>query len=125
MDIAVRPLQRDEVDDFTQIYWDAFNPIEANMILPMIYPLGFQPDLKERLRNRLLKSIDDKLCFCALDRTSKQIVGVSWWSHVQNPPQNETERRERYFEAKESRGAGIEVSGMNQELEDAFFKAAF
>lgn len=128
MDIDVAPLQESEVDTFTKIYWDAFNPIEANMILPMIYPLGLQPDLQERLRNRVLKPLREnasKACFCAKDRSSGEILGVSWWQHVEDPPESRETLDERYDKAKASRSGGVEVEKMNRALEDAFFRAAF
>lgn len=128
MDIVIEPLKTDDVDTFTEIYWDAFNPLDANMILPMIYPLGFQPDLRERLRNRVLKSMRDDSnsnCFCARDTATGDMLGVSWWANVQTPSQNRDELDECYQEAKETRSGGIAVEGMDHRLEDAFFKAAF
>lgn len=128
MDLVVEPLRLDDVDTFTAIYWDAFNPPEANMILPMIYPRGLQPDLKERLRNRVIKFIKDSpdpRCFCARQPYTNEILGVSWWSQADHPPQTKQEIDARYSEAKKDRSGGVEVDGMNVALEDAFFQAAF
>lgn len=128
MDILVEPLETNDIDDFTAIYWAAFNPVQANMILPMIYPLGLQPDLKERLRNRVLKSMNtdpNSHCFCARDATSGQIVGVSWWSKTDDSPRTKEDLDQRYQEVKDKRSGGVDVAGMNGTLEKAFFKAAF
>lgn len=127
MEITVEPLAQDDIDIYTKIYWDAFNPLEANMILPMIYPLGLQPDLNERLRKRIWKAMSDPVndFSCARDTATGEVVGVSWWKRVDNPPANQRELDEQYREAKASRNAGIEVEGMNHKLEDAFFHAAF
>lgn len=128
MDIEITPLQESEIETFTKIYWDAFNPLEANMILPMIYPLGLQPDLQERLRNRVLKPLREtpnKSCFCARERSSGEILGISWWQHVADASKSREDLDERYARAKASRSGGVEVEGMNHVLEDAFFRAAF
>lgn len=126
--VAVEPLQEQDLDTFTTIYWDAFNPLEADMILPMIYPLGLQPDLRQRLHSRLLKSLGEDptgSCFCARDSSTGNILGVSWWAHVADAAQTEEELDTRYAEAKARRSGGVEVEGMNQALEDNFFRAAF
>lgn len=128
MDILLEPLQRSEIDVFTTIYWEAFNPLGANMILPSVYPRGLQPDLKERLRNRVLKILQEKptdTYFCAKNSSTGEVLGVSWWSIVDPPPQTLQERDESYQKAKKARSGGVKVEGMNQALEDAYFRASY
>lgn len=36
MPLHIEPLKREELDDFIHIFWDAFEPLSANMILPMV-----------------------------------------------------------------------------------------
>lgn len=128
MELDVKPLQPREVDEFTAIHWEAFSPPEANMTLPMIYPLGYQDDLKQRLRNRVLNAMDNReatLCQCVKDPSSGKLIGVSWWSRVGDGIQGEETVDQRYRAGKANRRAGVDVEGMNQAMEDAFFKAAF
>lgn len=94
----------------------------------MIYPLGLQADLKERLRNRVLASMEtdpSSSFFCAKDASTGQIAGVSRWAKVDRPAQNQEEVDKRYHGAKAKRSGGVSVDGMNMAMEDAFFKAVF
>ena len=87
--LIVEPLNHEELDDFIRVHWDAFEPLEANMILPMIYSKGLRPDLLQRLRERIFQETNGNLgslCFCAKDASSGEIVAVSRWANDSHSP---------------------------------------
>ena len=126
MDIKVEPLKVEEVDDYIRVQWDAFEPLEANMIMPMLFPKGLQPDVMERLGSRVLNQENlENRCFCAKDATSNQIVGVSWWAINNSPPQNKGQIDAKFDEVRKAKEMDPPVEGMHTELERAYFKTAF
>ena len=128
MDLKIQPLKPEELDDFIRLYWSAFEPLEANMIFPMIYPRGLQPDLMERHRSRILRTTKSDLgsyCFVAKDVDTGDIAAVSWWAFSKNPPQTKGEIDSTFEVAYQNRNAGPPVESWNAELDNAFFKAAF
>lgn len=126
--LAVEPLRTHELDDFVDIFWTALEPLEADMIIPMIYPQGLQPDLRVRLRNRVLSGTDgdlEKYCFCVKDTTSHAIIAISQWAIELHPPETQ-EAADRAFDAALRAKNGLApVHGANQDLGDAFFRASF
>lgn len=128
MDLRIEPLSLDEVDNFVRTYWEAFKPLSANMIMPMIYTLGLRPDLVERSRQSLLHQTGGNpgtTCFCAKDVTSGEIVGVSRWSFEEKPPQTKEEIDAKFQQESENRQREPTVEGVNQELEQAYYRTAF
>jgi GNAT superfamily N-acetyltransferase len=128
MNIVVEPLLEEELDKSIQIYWDAFEPPEMDMILPMIYPHGLQPDLRSRLRARMLRNTNGDLgshCFSAKDVSTGEILGISWWDRILQPAASQDEIVKGFEEAYASRNLGKLVAGFQSELDYAFFKAAY
>lgn len=125
--LGIEPLQLEDLDDFISLYWAAFEPIEADMILPMIYPNGLQPDLVERLKNRVLRETNGKLsdlCFCAKDTQTGEMVAVSWWALEEHPPRTKDEIDAEWAQANKARNGGAPIAGMNSALGEAFLRAA-
>jgi GNAT superfamily N-acetyltransferase len=124
--LTVESLQEDELDAFVRVQWDAFEPLEVDMIMPMIYPAGLQPDLIERLRARVLRETDGevgKFCFTAKDSTG-QILATSWWAIVESPPKTPDEIAATFEKAAQTRIRESPPEGMNSALYEAFLKAA-
>ena len=125
MDLLFEPLQEADLDEFTTTYWNAFEPIEVDMIFPSIYPNGLQTDLLAKLRHRMLTSAGGNLassCFCAKDASSNAIVGIARWMVVQDPPRTREE-----MEAKHAKGLATKqfeppVAGEVKALDDAWFR---
>lgn len=125
--LQIQPLQYEELDDFIKLYWAAFEPLEADMILPMIYPNGLRPDLMERLRSRVLRETDGKLgdfCFSARDAQSGEMVAVSWWAMEDHPASTREEIDAEWEQANKARNGGAPVADMNSALGEAFLRAA-
>ncbi|KAK6393073.1 hypothetical protein LTR65_002764 [Meristemomyces frigidus] len=125
--LKIEPLQIDDLEEFIRLYWTAFNPLEADMILPMIYPSGLQPDLLERLKKRVLGETDGKLsdfCFCARDTQSDEMVAVSWWAFVKHPAKTQIEIDAEWEQANAARNGGTSVAGINSALGEAYLRAA-
>ena len=128
MDIRIEPLKRDDLDEFIKTYWYAFEPLSANMIMPMIYPKGLQPDLMDCMRQRSLRQTNGDLgstCFVARDATSGKIVGVSRWVLEEDPPKTPDEIDTKFDEGTKARQEEPAVEGMNSELNEAYQRAAF
>jgi predicted N-acetyltransferase YhbS len=128
MELKIEPLKGDELDDFIKTYWSAFEPLSANMIMPMIYRNGLQGDTIEHFRTRILRQTGGDLaayCFTAKDINSGDIVGVSWWRVNGNPPKTKTEFDAAYEQACEDRAKEPTVEGVHEELFHAYFRAAF
>lgn len=109
-----QPLQEEELDAFVKIYWSAFEPIEADMIMPMIYPSLTAP-LIERLKARVLRATAGDLassCFCIRDGATGTLLGVSWWRHVQKGPESKDEIDAAFEAASSARRSEIRVEGM-------------
>ena len=126
--LTLEPLKREELDDFIKVSWAAFEPLEANMIYPMLYPNGLQPDVMERMRYRLLGQTNGNLgayCYSAKDSTTGEIAGISWWSLNEEPPKTNEEIDALFEKAWRTRSGGPAVEGMNRALDQAFFTAAF
>jgi GNAT superfamily N-acetyltransferase len=127
MGLSIHPLEHHELDEFLRVHWAAFEPIEVNMIYPMIYPLGFRDDLLARMRSRVLRQTGGDLaahCFCAKDH-SGTIIAISWWTVVDDPPKTDEEIDRRFRKAYAARNLGDGVEGFQSDLDYAFFKAAF
>ena len=68
MQFKIEPLGVEGVDAVLYVLWRAFEPPEADMILPMIYLGGLQPDAIESLRGDVLAQHDvggSSYGFCA------------------------------------------------------------
>ena len=128
MALSIEPLQEEELDDFIRTYWAAFEPMSANMIMPMIYRKGLQEDLRDLFRHRIRRQTGSDLakwCFCAKDAASGAIVGVSWWDINESPPQTKTDIDEQYEQSCQRRANEPPVKGMDHELGEAYFKVSF
>lgn len=128
MDIKIEPLKEEELDDFVKMQWAAFEPLEANMIMPMIFQNGLQEDLMERFRRRTLRITDGNLvenCFTAKDINSGEVLGIAWWDRNEDPPETKAEIDEAYNKAHEQREHDPPVQGMNKELDQAYYRASF
>ncbi|KAK0364980.1 hypothetical protein LTR91_018117 [Friedmanniomyces endolithicus] len=125
--LKIEPLQLSELDDFIRIYWSAFAPPEADMILPMLYPLGLTPDLMTELRTRLLRETKGgKLgdtCFAAKDSETGEIIAVSKWAVDLHPATTRAEAEAELEEVREARFGGPTVEGVNRGLGEAFLTA--
>jgi len=127
MDLVVEPLKQEELDAMIKLQWEAFLPIEANMLFPMIFPRGLQPDLMRWMRDRILKETDGGLgayCYAAKDSKSGEIVAVSRWSKVKELPKTRHEIDAEFEDALKVR-SGVAVEGMNARLDRAFFEVSF
>lgn len=128
MELNVEPLKEQELDDFIKTYWAAFEPLSANMIMPMIYCNGLQEDLMERFRYRIRRHTGGDLstyCFAAKDVNTGAIIGVSWWGINETPPKSKAEIDSSFEEDRRKRAIEPPVAGINQELNDAFFRVAY
>ena len=128
MDLKIEPLKEDELDDFIKTYWAAFEPLSANMIMPMIYQRGLQEDTMERFRYRIRRQTRGDLaryCFTAKDSSTGDIIGVSWWATAENPPRTNAEIDQTFEEDLQKRSLEPSVEGINQELNDTFFRVAY
>lgn len=128
MDLKVEPLKVEEVDDFIKLAWEAFSPLEANMIKPMIFPQGLQPEVLDLLRHWQLNQGKEDIesnCFCAKDSASNEIIGISRWRSNDKPPRDRKELDERFEQARKSRQGGPDNVQMNTALSDAYFKTSF
>ncbi|KAK0933204.1 hypothetical protein LTR48_005067 [Friedmanniomyces endolithicus] len=125
--LQIEPLQLSELDDFIRIYWAAFAPPEADMILPMLYPRGLTPDLMTELRARLLRETEGgKLgdtCFAAKDSETGEIVAVSKWAVNLHPATTRAEAEAELEQVREARFGGPAVEGVNRGLGEAFLTA--
>ncbi|KAK1081068.1 hypothetical protein LTR33_005000 [Friedmanniomyces endolithicus] len=125
--LKIEPLQLSELDDFIRVYWSAFAPPEADMILPMLYPLGLTPDLMTELRTRLLRETKGgKLgdtCFAAKDSETGEIIAVSKWAVDLHPATTRAEAEAELEEVREARFGGPTVEGVNRGLGEAFLTA--
>jgi ribosomal protein S18 acetylase RimI-like enzyme len=127
MEVNIEPLEADELDDFIKTYWAAFEPLSANMIMPMIYRNGLQEDTMEHFRSRILRQTDGALathCFTAKDINSGDIIGVSWWRVNDNPPKTKADIDVAYEQACEDRAKEPPVEGLHEDLSQAYFRAA-
>lgn len=125
MSLTLEPLKEDELDDYIKVFWDAFEPLAANMILPMIYPKGLQEDLFDCLRHRTLKSTGGDPGSCVLgakDSVSGEIVGVARWEVVENPPKTKEDMDAKFKDAVNGRQDEPPVAGANEDLNLAFLR---
>ncbi|KAK5114464.1 hypothetical protein LTR62_002399 [Meristemomyces frigidus] len=125
--LTIEPLREEDLDAFIKLQWTAFEPLEADMIMPMIYTAGLLPDIQERLRQRLLSETNGdlgKYCFVARDTTSKQAVGISWWAVKREPPKTQEEVETQWQTVLQAQNASSPTAGFNTVLAEAFQKAA-
>lgn len=128
MEVAIESLKEEELNDFIRTFWAAFEPISANMIMPMIYRNGLQDDLIERFRYRIRRQTGGdlaKYCFTAKDTNTGEIIGVSWWAMIENPSRTKDEIDQAFEEDSKARAKEPPVEGIHGELNDAFFKVAY
>ena len=128
MGLRVEPLKLNELDDYIKLYWDAFEPLSVNMIMPMIYPRGLQPDLMDLLRQRMLRQTNGdpgSSCFCAKDTSSDKIIGVSWWELNDHPPQTKEGIDAIFQQELEARKYEPAVEGVHSDLDKVYFRTAF
>ena len=128
MELSLEPLEEVELDDFIRTYWAAFEPLSANMIMPMIYRNGLQEDTMAHFRSRMHRLTGDDFaswCFTAKDITSGDIIGVSWWGVDDNPPKTQAEIDAAYQQTCRNRAKEPPVEGVHQNLAHAYFRAAF
>jgi GNAT superfamily N-acetyltransferase len=96
--------------------------------MPMIYQNGLKEDTMERFRHRIRRHTGGdlaKYCSTAKDRSTGNIVGVSWWAMTGEPPKGRAAIDKSFEQDLEKREMEPPVEGINQELNDAFFKAAY
>ena len=126
MNVKIEPLKVEELDDYITLFWNAMEPLEANMIAPMIYLNGLQPDVLQRFRERWLRNADiPNECFVARDTITGEITGVSWWQADFHPPQTREEIDAAFEKAKIAKAKLPPAHDMNTAIDDAYFKAAF
>ncbi|KAK4574236.1 hypothetical protein LTR86_001997 [Recurvomyces mirabilis] len=122
--VLVEPLQHEDLERYVELYWNAFKPIEADMLLPMIYPMGLLPEVQETLCQRVIRETGGKIgeqCFVARDSTTREIIGVSWWATPHDPPRTEAEINAALEKAKKARKLRPPVAGSNIALaEEAY-----
>ena len=124
--LKIEPLQYEELDDYIRVYWAAFEPLEADMVMPMVYPNGLQPDVMDLMKTRIVRETEGKLaelCFCAKDVQTGEVVAVSRWALNEHPPLNRDGIDAEYRKVQEARYGGTPVAGANSELGAAFLRA--
>jgi GNAT superfamily N-acetyltransferase len=128
MGFTIEPMKPEDLDTVVQIFWHAFEPIEADMVLPMVYPQGSQPDLIASLRATFLADLVEEgssYDFCARDNATGEIASVSRWNVNKHPPADATALQKAYETAAQRRSKRRKVMGMNSGLQDAYYKVAF
>jgi len=125
--LKVEPLQPSELDDFIRLYWASFEPLEADMVLPMVYTGGLQPEVIQQAGDRIKRETGGNLsdfCFCARDTETDELIAVSWWAIVEHPSKTAEEIEAEYQIAHRARyGAdSVSIAGMNTPLGEAFLK---
>ncbi|WPH00491.1 Hypothetical protein R9X50_00332000 [Acrodontium crateriforme] len=128
MELKVEPLQPNELDEWTNVFWDSFEPVEVDMIVPMIYPMGLTPEVFEQLRQRTLITSGGELslrCFVAKDVANGEIVGISQWRVETDPITSQAEFDKRLENMIAKRIGANPVDGANSLLGAAFIEAAF
>ena len=124
----VEPIQINELGEFVDVLWSAFSPLEADMIMPMIYTKGITPELTERYKSRIMDATEGnpgEAVLCAKDRITNEIVAVMWWSFDLDPPKNQEELEKLYQEKQAKRNSMAPLEGQNTELLEAMFANAF
>ena len=124
--LKIEPLQHGELDDYIKVCWAAFEPLEADMVMPMMYPNGLQPDVIDLMKTRIVRETEGKLgdlCFCAKDVQTGEVVAVSRWALNEHPPSTAEEIDAEYNKVKKARYGGTPVAGANSELGEAFLRA--
>ncbi|KAK5131160.1 hypothetical protein LTR08_001246 [Meristemomyces frigidus] len=125
--LEVHPLQAEQLEDFIRLYWAAFEPPEADMVSPMIWSNGLQPDLMNCLKQRILRATDGKLgdsCFYVRETQSGKMIAVSRWAMIERPARTREEVEAAWEQAKEARDAGSLVADTNSAMDEAFHRAA-
>lgn len=126
MSFAIEPLQPADLDAFITIWWDAFEPLPAKMLYPQVCPRGLTPDLIARKRWRISRRDNEtSFCFCARDTATNEILGVTWWSLVNDAPNTREEIDAAFVKAREARYAGPQIEGMNLALYEVFVHKTF
>lgn len=121
-------MKMEDLDAVLGIFWRAFEPPEADMILPMVYPQGLQPDMLASMRAWIISHQEEGTSssgFCARNNATGEIAGISYWTLEADPPADAQCIEKAYEAAMEKRIKRPPVEGMNRELEAAFFKTAF
>ena len=125
--LEIHPLQLEQLEDYIKLYWAAFEPLEADMVAPMIYPNGLQPDLMLRLKQRILQETGGKLsdaCFYVRDAQSGQMIAVSRWAMIDRPASTREEVDAAWQRAQVAREVEPPVAGINASIDEAFRRAA-
>lgn len=128
MTFTIEPLELEDTDAVLQVFWRAFEPLEADMILPMVYPQGLQPEVVVSLRKYLLAHHEGgspSYGFCARDSVTREIMAISHWTVNTDPPSEADGIQKAYDAAVETRSKRLVPEGKNTALEEAFFKVAF
>ena len=122
--VVVEPLQQKDLESYVELYWNAFEPLEVDMILPMIYPMGFQPSVQDFLCQRVMRETGGNIgehCFVARDSKTSKILGVSWWATTHNPPKTEAEIIVALERANRARKLRTPVAGSNIALAEGAY----
>ena len=125
--LEVHPLQPEQLEDYIRLYWTAFEPLEADMVAPMIYPNGLQSDLMNRLKQRILRETEGKLsnsCFYVRDGQNGQMIAISRWAMIDRPASTRQEVDAAWQRAQAAREAELPVVGTNTVMDEAFRRAA-
>lgn len=128
MQFKIEPLGLEGVDAVLHVLWRAFEPPEADMVLPMIYPGGLQPDVIESLRGDVLAQHDvggSSYGFCAREANTGEIAAISHWTVNADSPSDDEAIRKAYDAAVDARSKRLVPKSRNTALEEAIFKAAF
>lgn len=127
MALQIEPLAEKDLDNFIQLYWKAFEPLEADMVAPMMYPSGLSQELQTRMRNRILPDVGPAkdLCFVAREESSGSIVAIARWGIVSQPPSTPAEADVAFADAVRKKESEIQVEGENEVLSSAYFKASW
>ncbi|KAK3092151.1 hypothetical protein LTR53_019749, partial [Teratosphaeriaceae sp. CCFEE 6253] len=125
--LTVQPLQPDELDTFIRIHWAAFEPPDADMVLPMVFPHGLQPDLITELRDRMLRETNGRIsefCSAAKDTVTGKIVAASRWAVKMHPPATQAEVDAEYAQTRQARLDRAPIAGTNTALADVYYRTA-
>jgi GNAT superfamily N-acetyltransferase len=128
MAFIIEPMKTEDLDTVVQIFWHAFEPLEADMVLPMVYPQGLQPDLMASLRAAFLDSLEKEgssYAFCARDSATGEIASISRWNVNGHPPADAAALQKAYEIAAKQRSERLKVVGMNRRLQEAYHEVAF
>lgn len=133
MAFTIEPVKHEDLDEFIKVWYDSFEPLVADQVLPQIYPGGFTPELQKRLRDRVFGGTNGdttEYCFCAREKGTDKIVGVSWWSTLTKPnaaalAEDTNTAGQDLDTMLKSKNSGSPIAKMNTQLGDAFYTAMF